>query len=67
MYKNILTLIIFLFQETVYPSKEELDGGRFWTIQKIYDAMGKDVLTPNLEEEIEWLAKFQDIVKFTQF
>lgn len=35
----------------IHPSTEELDGGRFWTVQEIADAMGKDILTPNFESE----------------
>ena len=31
----------------------ELDGGRFWTIDEIREAMGKGVLTPNFESEIK--------------
>ena len=31
----------------------ELDGGRFWTLDEIHEAMGKDVLTPNFESEIK--------------
>ena len=30
---------------------EELDGGRFWTMQEIKEAMGKEILTPNFESE----------------
>ena len=30
----------------------ELDGGRFWTLDEIREAMGKGVLTPNFESEI---------------
>ena len=29
----------------------ELDGGRFWTLGEIREAMGKGVLTPNFESE----------------
>ena len=29
----------------------ELDGGRFWTLDEIREAMGKGVLTPNFESE----------------
>ena len=35
----------------VTPSAEELDGGRFWTIDEIREAIGKEVLTPNFESE----------------
>ena len=37
----------------VRPSSEELDGGRFWTIQEIHEAIGKGVLTPNFEMEFQ--------------
>ena len=37
----------------IQPSKEELDGGRFWTMAEISEAMGQGVLTPNFESEFE--------------
>ena len=37
----------------IRPSAEELDGGRFWTIEEICEAMGKGVLTPNFENEFK--------------
>lgn len=35
----------------IHPSAQELDGGRFWSMQEIREAMGKDVFTPNFESE----------------
>ena len=35
----------------IHPSTDELDGGRFWTMSEVRDAMGKGVLTPNFESE----------------
>ena len=35
----------------ISPSTEELAGGRFWTIDEIRAALGKDILTPNFESE----------------
>ena len=35
----------------VRPSAEELDGGRFWTIDEIRSALGQNLLTPNFESE----------------
>lgn len=35
----------------VKPSKDELNGGRFWTRQEILDNLGKGVFTPNFENE----------------
>lgn len=37
----------------INPSAEELDGGRFWTMQEIREAMGKDIFTPNFESEFK--------------
>ena len=36
----------------IFPTAE-LDGGRFWTIDEIREAIGKEVLTPNFESEIK--------------
>ena len=41
------------YDREIRPSTEELDGGRFWTMQEIREAMGKDVLTPNFESEFK--------------
>jgi len=35
----------------VRPSAEELDGGRFWTLDEIRSALGQNLLTPNFESE----------------
>lgn len=35
----------------IHPSEEELNGGRFWTMQDVREAMGKNILTPNFESE----------------
>ena len=37
----------------VHPSDEELDGGRFWTMDEIRDAIGQEILTPNFESEFQ--------------
>jgi len=42
-----------IYDGEICPSTEELDGGRFWTMQEIREAMGKEVLTPNFESEFE--------------
>lgn len=39
------------YDGVIRPSAEELDGGRFWTMQEIREAMGKGILTPNFEGE----------------
>ena len=40
-----------IYDGPVRPSTEELDGGRFWTMAEIREAMGKDILTPQFEQE----------------
>ena len=37
----------------ISPSSDELDGGRFWSMQEIREALGKDILTPNFESEFK--------------
>ena len=47
-----------VYDGAVAPS-DELDGGRFWTLNEIKSAMGHDLLTPNFEQEfqkvMEWM------------
>lgn len=64
------TLIHYIFEsarerelvfvhKTVYDGEvkpsDELDGGRFWSMEEIRQAMGKEILTPNFESEIQRL------------
>lgn len=48
--------LVFVYK-TVYDGEiqpsNELDGGRFWGIDQIKESIGKEVFTPNFEEEIE--------------
>jgi isopentenyldiphosphate isomerase len=37
----------------IHPSTDELDGGRFWSIEEICEVIGQDVLTPNFESEFQ--------------
>ncbi len=41
-----------VFDGEIIPS-DELDGGRFWEIEEIKEQLGKDVFTPNFENEFE--------------
>ena len=40
-----------IYDGAIMPSKEELDGGRFWTMEEVCEAIGQGVLTPNFESE----------------
>ena len=42
-----------VYEGEIHPSEDELDGGRFWSMQDIRDAIGKGVLTPNFESEFQ--------------
>ena len=37
--------------DVIPTPSDELDGGRFWTRDEILAAMGRDILTPNFEQE----------------
>ena len=37
----------------IRPSAEELDGGRFWSMDEIRAAIGQKILTPNFESEFQ--------------
>ena len=37
----------------IHPSAAELDGGRFWNIEDIRQAIGHGILTPNFESEFQ--------------
>jgi isopentenyldiphosphate isomerase len=41
------------YDGAIHPSDTELDGGRFWTLDEIRDAIGHSILTPNFESEFQ--------------
>ena len=51
--------LVFSFR-TVYDGdicpSEELDGGRFWTVDEIKENLGKGIFTPNFENELRELS-----------
>ena len=49
--KELVYVFRTVYDGPVNPSQDELAGGRFWTMQEIKDALGKNILTPNLESE----------------
>ncbi len=66
-YEHLLTYIFHSSRErelihayrlvtnaTITPSRET-DGGRFWTMEEIKESIGKDILTPNFEQEFTLL------------
>ena len=51
MERELVYVNTTIYDGVISPSTEELAGGRFWTIDEIRAALGKDVLTPNFESE----------------
>ena len=47
-----------IYDDDIHPS-DELDGGCFWTTEEINDAIGKDILTPNFEQEYHRLKELK--------
>lgn len=42
-----------VYDGTITPNPDELDGGRFWPMDEITAAIGTGVLTPNFEQEFQ--------------
>lgn len=42
-----------IYDGEICPNSEELDGGRFWSIDEIKGNIGKGVFTPNFENEAQ--------------
>ena len=40
-----------VYDGEINPSKDELDGGRFWTLEEIRAAIGQQTLTPQAVRE----------------
>jgi isopentenyldiphosphate isomerase len=49
--KELVYVFRTVYDGPISPSADELDGGRFCTMEEIKDAIGKDILTPNFESE----------------
>jgi hypothetical protein len=43
-----------VYDKDIRPS-EETSGGRFWNMDEIRESIGKDILTPNFEQEFKKL------------
>ena len=54
--KELVHVFRATYDGEVCPS-DELDGGRFWTIDELKEAFGKGVLTPNFEQEFLKIAE----------
>lgn len=48
--RELVNVFSAVYDGEVNPT-DELDGGRFWTLDEVRNAMGKGLLTPNFEQE----------------
>ena len=48
--KELVHVFRTTYDGEILPS-DELDGGRFWTMDEVRTAIGKETLTPNFEQE----------------
>ncbi len=55
-YESELVFAFLLREEgPFYPNTEEIDEVRFWTFEEIESQLGKEVFTPNFEQEFQLL------------
>lgn len=55
--RELVNVFKAVYDGVVSPSTE-LDGGRFWTIDEVSEAIGTGTLTPNFEQEFQRLRDF---------
>ena len=55
--RELINVFSTVYSGEIRPS-DELDGGRFWTVDEIAAAIGKGVMTPNFEQEFLKLKEF---------
>lgn len=55
--RELINVFSTVYSGEIHPS-DELDGGRFWEIDEVGDAIGKGVFTPNFEQEFLKLKEF---------
>lgn len=53
--KELVNTFRTIYNEEIKPDTEELDGGRFWSLEEIKSNLGQNVFTPNFEQEFKRL------------
>ena len=51
-----------VYDGEIQPS-DELDGGRFWSIEEIKKSLGKEIFTPNFEGELQKVSLIPSLAK----
>lgn len=49
--RELVHVYTTIFDGEVKPT-EELDGGKFWSSDEIFNSLGQDIFTPNFESEL---------------
>lgn len=53
--KELVHTFRTLYNGPFTPDPEELEGGRFWSAEEIRENLGKNIFTPNFEQEYQRL------------
>lgn len=53
--KELVNTFRTIYNGAICPDPTELDGGRFWSQAEILENLGKEVFTPNFEQEYKRL------------
>ena len=53
--KEMVNVFAVVGSYELYPDKDEVDEGRWWTLEDIDASLGKGVFTPNFESEFEMI------------
>ena len=53
--KELVNTFRTIYNGEITPDTEELDGGRFWSLEEIKSNLGQNVFTPNFEQEFKRL------------
>ena len=53
--KELVNTFRTIYNGEIKPDTEELDGGRFWSLEEIKPNLGQNVFTPNFEQEFKRL------------
>ena len=53
--KELVNTFRTIYNGEIKPDTEELDGGRFWSLEEIKSNLGQNVFTPNFEQEFKRL------------
>lgn len=53
--KELINTFRTVYNGEIQPDTEELNGGRFWSMEDIKTNLGKNVFTPNFEQEFRRL------------